>query len=66
MMNCHLIEQAKSGRLTAEEIQDEVGKSETVHESDRFDIEIVNLVIMCCFLSSFYLAMEVPCRIVIF
>jgi len=40
-MNCHLIEQAKAGKLTDDVIQNDVRVTDSVHESDRFDVRIV-------------------------
>ncbi len=40
-MTCHLIEQAKAKQLSAETVQAEVEWIETVCESDRFDVGIV-------------------------
>ncbi len=41
MMNCHLIEQAKAGQLTADAIQEAVERVESVVESNTFDVDIV-------------------------
>ena len=38
--NCHLIEQAKAGQLTDDVLQNDVRVTDSVHESDRFDVRM--------------------------